>query len=42
LNNLELNKIVNYANAVGALTTTGKGAISSLPDITMVEEFMKK
>lgn len=31
-----------FANAVGALTTTRKGAICALPELSQVEEFIKK
>jgi fructokinase len=34
-------EIVRFANAVGAITTTGKGAIPSLPTREQVEKFMQ-
>lgn len=37
----DLDVIVPFANAVGALTTTGKGAISSLPSYEQVQQFLK-
>ncbi len=37
----EFQKIVTFANAVGALTTTKKGAIPALPDLVGVERLMK-
>lgn len=38
----ELEQCVIFANATGALTTTGSGAIPSLPILATVEEFIKK
>ncbi|TXC89299.1 carbohydrate kinase [Metabacillus litoralis] len=35
-------EILSYANASGALTTTGKGAISALPTKAKIHEFMTK
>ncbi len=37
----EFQKIVTFANAVGALTTTKKGAIPALPDLEAVGRLMK-
>ncbi|MFW5988110.1 MAG: carbohydrate kinase family protein [bacterium] len=37
-----LKEMVNFANAVGSLTTTNKGAIKSLPDIKAVKELMNR
>lgn len=42
LENKELTKVIKFANAVGALTVTKKGAISSLPTIEEVNDFMKQ
>ncbi len=36
----ELSTITNFANACGALTATGRGAIPSLPDQSRVEKFI--
>ena len=36
----DLNQIALFGNATGALTTTGKGAINSLPLISTVKEFL--
>ena len=36
----ELMEVVGFANAVGALVTTKKGAISIMPDIEEIESFM--
>jgi fructokinase len=41
LNSKSLEDIVQFANAVGALTTTKKGAITSLPDYEQVQLFLK-
>ncbi|MEH7744171.1 PfkB family carbohydrate kinase [Neobacillus drentensis] len=38
----DLEKMVTFANAVGALTTKGKGGIPSIPTIEQVERFLKK
>jgi len=38
----EMEKILKFANAAGALTATKKGVIPSLPTIKDVEEFLKK
>jgi fructokinase len=37
----DLHKVCMYANAVGALTTTQRGAIPALPSAEQVESFMK-
>jgi fructokinase len=37
----EMEEMLKFANAVAALTTTNKGAISSLPSIKAVEDFIK-
>jgi fructokinase len=37
-----LRQICRYANAVGALTTTQRGAIPALPSAEQVEEFLKR
>jgi fructokinase len=37
-----LRQICRYANAVGALTTTQRGAIPALPTSAQVEEFLKR
>jgi fructokinase len=39
---LHLREICRYANAVGALTTTRRGAIPALPTHQQVESFLKK
>jgi len=38
-NEVMLRSICRYANAVGALTTTERGAIPALPDLVKVSEF---
>ena len=38
----DFEEIVTFANAVGALTTEGKGGIPSIPTIDQVERFLKK
>jgi fructokinase len=38
----EFEEMVTFANAVGALTTEGKGGIPSIPTIDQVERFLKK
>jgi fructokinase len=38
----ELSAIIRYANAVGAITTTERGAIPALPTDAQVEEFLKR
>jgi len=35
-------RLLTFANAAGALTTTGKGALSALPDFKQVENFIQK
>ncbi len=42
LNEKELKNIVRFSNAFGALTTTGKGAISSLPKLKEVENILEE
>lgn len=42
LSKLDLEEMVRFANAVGALTTKGKGAISSLPNIDDVKALIEK
>lgn len=42
LNKKNLKEMVNFANAVGALTITGKGAISSLPNLKEVNVFLQE
>jgi len=42
IDKVSLENVVRYANAVGALTTIGKGAISSLPGITAVQNLLLK
>jgi fructokinase len=37
----DLHNVCMYANAVGALTTTQRGAIPALPTAEQVESFMK-
>jgi fructokinase len=39
-NEAMLKDVVRFANAVGALTTTARGAIPSLPTRRQVEEFL--
>jgi fructokinase len=41
LNTKSIEGIVQFANAVGALTTTKKGAITSLPEYEQVQLFLK-
>ncbi|NHC40525.1 carbohydrate kinase [Bacillus sp. MM2020_1] len=38
----DFEKMVTFANAVGALTTEGKGGIPSIPTKDQVEEFLKR
>ncbi len=42
LTEVDIEEIVTFANAVGALTTEGKGGIPSIPTIEQVERFLKK
>jgi fructokinase len=42
LNQLELEEMVIFANAAGALTTTGKGGIPSIPTLEQIENFLRK
>ncbi|QTL97950.1 carbohydrate kinase [Iocasia frigidifontis] len=42
LDNITLKEMLKFSNAVGAITTTGKGAISSLPNLKSVRKFLKK
>lgn len=42
LNAADFEKIITFANAVGALTTEGKGGIPSIPTKEQVERFLKK
>jgi fructokinase len=39
---VRLEEICNYANAVGALTTTERGAIPALPTANQVAQFIGK
>ncbi|MFW6035456.1 MAG: PfkB family carbohydrate kinase [Halothermotrichaceae bacterium] len=41
LSKTDLVSIVRFANAVGALTTKGKGAIASLPELESINNFIK-
>nr|WP_263326315.1 PfkB family carbohydrate kinase [Neobacillus sp. Marseille-Q6967] len=38
----DFEKMVTFANAIGALTTEGKGGIPSIPTMEQVERFLKK
>jgi fructokinase len=38
----DFEKMVTFANAVGALTTKGKGGIPSIPTMEQVEKFLKR
>jgi fructokinase len=38
----ELAGIIDFANAAGSLTTTKKGAIPALPDLSEIENCCKK
>lgn len=39
---VDFEKMITFANAVGALTTEGKGGIPSIPTMEKVERFLKK
>lgn len=41
-NGKDISDACNFANAVGALTTTKRGAAPALPELKTVEEFMRK
>jgi len=40
--NADLVRIFRFANAAGALTSTGQGAISSFPERTAVDELISQ
>jgi fructokinase len=42
LNNADFEEIVTFANAIGALTTEGKGGIPSIPSREQLVDFLKK
>jgi fructokinase len=42
LNQSDLEEMVIFANAAGALTTTGKGGIPSIPTLEQIENFLRK
>ena len=41
LTNKELEEMIGFANAMGALTTTRKGAIPAIPSLEQTEEFLR-
>ena len=39
---IELRQIISFANAAGALTTTGSGAIPAMPDMEQIRQCQSK
>ena len=42
MNPVQLKQMVKFANAAGALTTTGSGAIPAMPDLEQIQSFMQE
>ena len=42
MNPVQLKQMVRFANAAGAMTTTGSGAIPAMPDLEQIQSFMRE
>ena len=42
MNPVQMKQMVKFANAAGALTTTGSGAIPAMPSLERIQSFMNE